>query len=348
MSSKEWIKIQSIPKNLGHGKIVNFGRNNILFAASTNAHGDGIYKYNVSINKWTKFIEYPSNFVLNASGMAYSKMHNKIYLYENNGRITVINIKSKQFKTHLTSNNNYSFYAPMINIKGITHLIISTYIEGQNAFWSPPASSHVIWNNENNSMNIVKQFETYHHFGEIIYIQSKHAMLLLGRDFTDISFIYSLKTGKRTQLRGFSGIVSVLDSAVLTHDEKYVIIPSWNKTFYALKIQFSQPAKIQYKLQKSSVRLPDGFRFSFVRQQFECVMVTGGWKDEILVIGYIKKLFNAQEFEPLTMPPIYIMKLISVWYMEEMLHLIAYNDGSNEREHFAISVQHILSSLSDC
>eukprot|EP01083_Nonionella_stella_P019754 54826_1 len=352
MSAHHWIKLSSVPNDLAFGATVTMDRNNILLAPNSENEDaesvSGIYKYNINSNEWTKFIPYPSDFNLNCPGIAYSQLDHKLYLYDSNAQITVIHIKSQQFSVFASGHSMYDvypdWYPPMINANGVTHLIVpsTVYVESlKEEVQGIP--THVLWDAKNKYFNVIREFQDFFSFHCFIHIKSKNVMLLLGVRSSP-SYLYALNTGQRVQLPDINHIkYKLISAAVLTNDEKHIIMPC-SDGLYVINIQFNTSCELEYKLQKSLVCLPTSFTG---HAQCEC-LITGGWKDEILVIGYIKQLFMSTEFEDLRMPPIYLMKLISSWYVEEMIHLIEFNDGSMEREHVAIHVKNILSSLSDC
>ena len=53
-------------------------------------------------------------------------------------------------------------------------------------------------------------------------------------------------------------------------------------------------------------------------------------------------LFAKKEFKGLRLPPIYILKIISLWYNQEEIHWIQNNTQGNN-DHYVLSVRHILS-----
>ncbi len=71
------------------------------------------------------------------------------------------------------------------------------------------------------------------------------------------------------------------------------------------------------------------------------------FKDELLINGWTKALFNASEFKQLQMPPFYIIQLIARWFSQESIYFIKRNwdnDDRQENNHFVMNLKHILSS----
>ena len=68
------------------------------------------------------------------------------------------------------------------------------------------------------------------------------------------------------------------------------------------------------------------------------IVRSGGLKDEMLVIGWIKPTFGSAALGHLELPPKYIMQMVAKWYYEESIHFIASHGGN----HFAIKLKHLL------
>ena len=65
--------------------------------------------------------------------------------------------------------------------------------------------------------------------------------------------------------------------------------------------------------------------------------------NELLVIGWIKKLFQKKEMNHLLLPPMYFLKMIILWYDQESIYWIQYTDSENS--YYVITLEHILSAL---
>ena len=74
------------------------------------------------------------------------------------------------------------------------------------------------------------------------------------------------------------------------------------------------------------------------------VAITGGYKDELLINGYIKLLFKGSDFEGTSLPPQDIIQMIERHYNNpETLHWMYHKDDSNK--HFGIYIKDILGNL---
>ena len=71
------------------------------------------------------------------------------------------------------------------------------------------------------------------------------------------------------------------------------------------------------------------------------------WYNEMLVTGYIKSLFDSDEFKEINQLPMEILNMIIEWNYDEMIHWIEWNDKGEENEHYEIAVSTILSNLSN-
>ena len=82
-------------------------------------------------------------------------------------------------------------------------------------------------------------------------------------------------------------------------------------------------------MRKSSICLPHKESSNIIN-----TAITGGYKDEILVTGYVKCVFKMVEFKKLILPPVYIIQIIERYFNVETLHWIYHVDEDNQ--HFAI------------
>merc|ERR1712228_560319 len=169
-----------------------------------------------------------------------------------------------------------------------------------------------------------------------------------GSSLMKFVWMYSLKNKKWTKTScRFQGYKF---AAVLTSNQRYIILLGGHRNSpepdaYPNKTKTEKYGKISvmdlksnnsngWKIKESKIRLP---------QPGPCIAAkTDGMisKDELLVIGYIKELFQSKEFENIQLPPTYLMMMIAEKYSAEMIHWIHY-DGS----HRGIHLKDILSSL---
>ena len=101
----------------------------------------------------------------------------------------------------------------------------------------------------------------------------------------------------------------------------------------------------EYKLVECDIKVP-------MDECFKIGGSGGGIKNEILVVGWIKEQFKKNEFKGLSLPPMYIMQLIALWYYQEMIHCVELHcvelrekDENADNSHYCIKLKHILSSL---
>ena len=122
-------------------------------------------------------------------------------------------------------------------------------------------------------------------------------------------------------------------SAALSSNEDYMLIVSGNKIF-VLDIRIED----DYKLRECQIKAP------FTRK---CqILSMGGMKDELLVIGWTKRVYKDSKFTNLRLPAMYLMKLMTSYYNQEKIHFKFSSDFFNYGEnHFAIKLRQILSSL---
>ena len=215
----------------------------------------------------------------------------------------------------------------LINVNGQIHLI---------GGWEN--SKHLVWNDETSCFSQIYDFKQQ--LDDVInlslvYIHSKRIIIMIaGCDADDydnknIVWRHSIETKKWKKITKLP-FCHETRSPVLTSDEKYIIMSDGLEDhIYALDI--SNGDDTMYPLYQSTLKGP------FNEAHF--LMKTGGLRDEILVMGWIKKRFRAYKGMPL--PPKHLMVLIAIWYSQEEIHWI----GKYSKLHFAVNVKHILSSL---
>eukprot|EP01083_Nonionella_stella_P229040 811144_1 len=131
MSVKEipskWSKLEPFPDTIKYGDITMI--NDYEFALATPCKEehqfswDGIYKYNNRMNKWTKFIEYSTNYQTSWQKIVFNENDNKLYTYDAEAQMTTFDINTKQI------NINSNCCAPnvaghcLVNANGEFHLI---------------------------------------------------------------------------------------------------------------------------------------------------------------------------------------------------------------------------------
>ena len=137
--------------------------------------------------------------------------------------------------------------------------------------------------------------------------------------------------------------------SILSFDENYVIIAGGYHSF-GYKRRRSKKIFIldltdetEYKLKQSTIELP---------RAGPCILVRTNAKSQILVIGWIKTLFESKEFKDLILPPMYLLKMISLWYDQEMIHWFdtyLYNWPENSvYNHQKIYLKHLISNYFLC
>ena len=168
-----------------------------------------------------------------------------------------------------------------------------------------------------------------------IYLPKERKILLIGYGEKNYSiWKYDTDTLELEDLKIDLRKPMDVAGVVLTSDQNYVIFTTWNtKYFYVLNIKNPD----SYKLFRSRIKKPFDDCYEIVG--------TGGVQHELLVMGYIRLLYESAEFKnskkKSKLCPIDLQKLIIKAFSEEEIHCI----GDKENVHYAICVNDILSSL---
>ena len=305
----------------------------------------GIQKYNLHQNEWNEIITYSDSFKIVNPRLVSDIKTNKLYLfgneYINSGKSEIVTIDMKTKKVLTKRTEIKTIHMGATNVNGIIHLI-----------GGDKNSEHVTWNADNDETKQIHDFaaEFKEMFGAcFVYVPSKGVILLIGgfdRGYAgDQAAVgiwrFDIKLNKWENVIKGEDFTFYNVSATLSSNENYVIIGGGYSNYMPSDKMFVFNIKDEtdYKLNKCGIQCPSGGLHNIVR--------TGGIKDELLVIGWIKELFKTLEFKELALPPMYILQLIVVRYNEEEIHWVAraMKNVNVDTTHYAIKLKHVLSAL---
>ena len=213
------------------------------------------------------------------------------------------------------------------------------------------SAKHLIWNDADNEFNQIYDFKQNDdildiHSPSVIYVKSKQKLFLIGAQIRGPKYppcgiwTYSLLTNKWERI-DYLKFDNYGGSVIKTSDEKYMIIfGCWDKDDSVLKKDRIYVLDIrddnEYKLRKSAINFPKLDRHN--------ILIRGGEiEHEMLVIAWIADLFKREKFKHLELLPVYLMKLICSWYIQEEIHWIGADYTKNE--HFVINAKYIFNNL---
>eukprot|EP01084_Bolivina_argentea_P256776 432453_1 len=250
----------------------------------------------------------------NQTSFAVDLETNKLYLSEGSSPMIIIGIKTKQFHTDLVKDSNVTIpnYPCLVNANGTTHIIGGS-----------GSSKHLTWNDTNNS------FKEMHDFGKngivsgihgasTVYVPPQKIILMIGgidagNMIGDI-WKYDICSNKWSKVNGLK-FDFFLTSSVLTSNEEYVVISGGHDkehrgidTIHVLDIR----DKNNFVFKQCSIKCPMNSNHPVIRSG-------GGLKDELLVTGWIKHLFNSTSFNNTTLPSSDILQLILMFYYQETI-----------------------------
>ena len=341
-SGATWIKSQCIPGEFD--EIVTISCSNDQFFLATkniNNRTKAIHKYNTRTNKFNEV--WTAGSWVQITRTTFDRHYNTLYLWycitATNPFMNIINLSTK---TTITKKNAFGFqacYLGFLNVNSVLHMIGGEL-----------ATKHITWNSIDNKTEELYDFENLigikDMFGtKAIYVPSKHMILLIGaisrsndpiNDHDEYIGIwrYYLKLKKWEKVDNikfeFYNVTLALNA-----DEDYVIVAGGYHDYKESdKIQVLDIRnENEYKLMESAVVCPDGGIHNIV-------ITGGGIKNEILVIGWIKKLYESLDSKDLVLPPMDIIKLIVDAYTLEEIQWIK-REGN---EHYVIALNDILSS----
>eukprot|EP01084_Bolivina_argentea_P253416 425658_1 len=326
-----WIELAPLPPNFSvdEATIINPKE----FIVTSYFQTTTVYKYNASKNEFIKFIDSKDTKLLFFENVAYNKQAQKLYFRQLN------NIESVELSTNkrkLITNTTIGTY--FLFIDNFLHIIDSH-------------NNHCVGLIHNDKFDIIRNTFSMNsdtlRQASAINIPSKQLILLIGGYTDNLAnnknlWIHSVSSNHWKKLKNIS-FEGYSFGCVLTSNERYIILfggfaynynyecDTARNNIWVLDMKYDN----NWKIKKSEICCPMFGHCHGVR--------SGGIdsKDELLVIGFIKKCFAMKVFIHLDLPPVYIMKLISRWYCGEMIHLIK----NDIQSHFGIYLNDILKSL---
>ena len=343
---KRWNSRKAIHIQFHHGIRIN--NDEMVIKYQSDGH---IYKYNTYKNDWIKIIRCPSNFYRGILFLdtASKKLHSAHY---GSGKLS----QKLMLTSYDIKNNRYTLrrYGPFANtlsgiIPYLCHVDGNIHIIGGHI-----CSTHHVWNfnKKRNEYKLIHQFKFDKQnlmYLSLVHVPSKQMILMIGgsdihnydkRNYSEEDkrrrigiWKFCLISQKWTKLQfvGTDFKQANVRCALSSNEDFVIIAGGWDNIMeesdeiFVLDLRDNN----QYKLRKSEIKCP---------QKGKCGLVTlgGGIQDELLVIGWIKDLFKTINFKHLSLPPMYLIKLIQSWYNQEMIHWL------QPQEHYSIKLKDVL------
>ena len=318
----------------------NVGINTELFLTSDydpdyfiiGSDGNGIYKYQIgNDNQWTKIVNYPTTFVEGYTHSAFNERNGCIYIFDGFG-ISEYNSKSKMFK-EITNDIGIDIDM-LLCINDKIHFL---------------GNQHCIFDNETKKFtklhDLNDQFDVDYMRGlrSAFHIKSRESILMI--DAGGRIYEYSLVNNKWIKWNIRSPAKSLTGSAVLTKDERYVIIFS-NQTdrsrhtnyiplTYVTNAIFIYDFRMR-KFMKSKIELPTEVGISY--RNSLSITTRNKFAEELLVFGFVNRVYKLNRFKNVQKLPVYLIKFIGKWISIEYVHFIS----EVSRKHWRICVDAII------
>ena len=207
------------------------------------------------------------------------------------------------------------------------------------------SSTHWIWDDTSRKFKVLHNNapfgKTFGH--SLVHVPSKRLIVMAGgfsglsRNARNNFWMYNLDSKEWKRMQGVSlERDQRYACACLSVDERYIVLAGGtNERLEPVDLihvlDISDPEHC--KLRRSSIRLPMGGQHHVLR-------TGGGVRDEMLVTCWARELFAGTRFQHLSLPPLYILRLIVKQYAEEeMIHFMRRSRGN---EHFCIALKHVL------
>lgn len=356
-----------VPTAINHGVVNVLSINELIVSNAVNSAAGTIYKYNSDQDQWIKWLNLPGpdDVYIHSHHATVSDDGRKVYISSDRNCV-ILDLETKEYDNICAFEDeipHFPVHARLAHINGVLHMLQSGNGDpGANASEQQHVK-HYILGEEERTISELHHFDQFEDISSttLLPVPSQDCILLIGGlanffHFDEESesqmvgiWRFCLLTNSWSKVMDF-GLKSV--QAVLTRDENFVIIAggsdayfNTNRSLLVLDIR----DKERYKMMQSAmshVPIPGHYQMAILGLDEKSA--------ELLVVGWIRKLFGTETFENKSLPPLYIMQMISKWVSNEMVHFLVepkLNPFTLKRDskgqHIAISVESITSSLSE-
>eukprot|EP01084_Bolivina_argentea_P306634 529891_1 len=325
--TNRWINLASLPYGCVPHKMINTDPHEFIAVTAT-THVLYVYEYNIDKDKWNNYT-YPlgGNYT---RAIPFNKKVNTSFMYRSFGilPIKILTHEKIEFKQQIPTPNCVLF------INNNFHIFKTDKFDK----YIGSIQSETLKTLDNIIDNRCSQLKR----AVVVYVRAKQCILLIGgyykngnaSQYSRDIWKYCLSSGKWTK-KDCLGLSNIPNSnianycGILTSNQRYIVLLGGLNICVLDMIDDNNWKMRQCKIKCPIVGLCH-------------VSVTGNENiNEMLVIGFVKACFKMKQFSHLSIPPVYIINIMTQYFNEEMIHHI------RNQKHHAIYLAHILSALSD-
>ena len=323
MSTKHWTELKSHPYRF-IAEIFQISPTEFVTIPQKggSAEADGIYKYNIARNDWTKIINYDDKFETTCHSTGFDKRNNIIYLCNAEKNIYEINLNENKINS-LATNGPFWDYPSVCFVDNVLHIV--------------EENSHHIFDLKESKFEKLCDLPFFLNEGcvgqNFVYLKSTQSLILINGDIYEYSLInkewqrWNIFKNEMCKEQDLEKRVGA--TVVVTNDEAYIIMVGGMDENLAAKNDISIIDVAAKTIQEIDLKCPDEFMFNSILccDQLQC---------ESLVYGWIRNIYYDQQLLPVD-----IMKIIEQYVYQYDLHIIA-SSFSGMGQHWKIDVQQIL------
>ena len=312
-----------------------------------------IFKYNVITMKWTNWCTCG---LKRAEGDSFWTIlsENKLYFFIKHSNNSLFSVMSLDLSSELSTNqlmkkidrHRYTNYSVEwmrlrpIFVNGICHLFIKYKHEDCG-------DEQMMLLSLSEECGVVSEQHKFRNNGEDlfdadfcpIYVPNLNSILLFGQSAVDCMWRIRLdaKEKKWSEVKFKNSSLRMwFADAIIGSDGNYVLMSN-AKNIFLLDVSDEN----DFKLFESDILTPMLYgRYQSFQSDHGCFAMGNGLKIEKLVVGWTKRLFGEKELKHLALPPLYLLQLISYWFLMEEIHWIGV--VHNRLDHYAVPTKRIL------
>ncbi len=288
---------------------------------------DGIYKYNINTNKWSRIFEYDADFTLILYSAAYDSQQQIVYVYDQSvydsqPQIISFNLKSKKMKSiSKVSQSGCQFTQIWAGCK--LHRIMNTYSAG---------GCHLAYDSEAQKFKTISHFEAFQllYSHSLIYLPKNKSIFSFGGvkrstvviDETVLSAIYrfSFDDSKWQQLSIEIPMKLLHVAVAATRNERYIILFGGDTFADQVDGDIFTDNIFIYDTKKntfttSKVKCP-------LKSCFHALFMHDSIRDNVTSVGFVRDCFKRDEYIAMQPLPEYLIKIIVGYFCREQIYLI--------------------------
>eukprot|EP01084_Bolivina_argentea_P153177 267094_1 len=346
MNLPKWSKINEFPTHYGTPIKIN----DATFCV---VKGRCLMQYNVITNQWIEWIKYPlGDMLFNAAPAIHHKLK-QIFIFDPE--------EHQMWKIHYDTQDIEIFDDIKLNrhSHSIAEKCKCLFINDQlHIIGGKSNRKHLIYDENTKIFNLCHTFDDFEfrylnpkHIGLIHLPESKQIILISGHDHSRRQFwskscsiySFSISLNKWENMYIDFPIDLYNFGYCVSFDEKYIILlGGWNSERVCYNMIHVIDME-KYKVQESKIKCPVSTPL-----KYNAIIMRDSVRENLIVFVFFRRSWKECNMECDMFPPRYIIQLIQLWFVDECIHLLQFDEFAINKvkgNHWKIMVNDIINNL---